>query len=274
MLAKARELPADEIVIDLEDAVAPDRKDEARALVAATLAEGGWGSRAPAVRINGVDTPHWRADVEALAAGRGRPSTLVVPKAESAAGLAEVAAALDAPDPEAAIGLQALIETATGLARVHAVAAASPRLQGLIVGYADLAASLGADVAAPYPGDRWHAVRTTVLVAARAEGLQAIDGPYLQIADLAGLRDSAAQARALGYDGAWAIHPSQLEPLNEVFTPSPEAFARAVAVLDALAAADREGAGAVALGGEMLDEASRKLAARVVAAGDAAGLRR
>jgi citrate lyase subunit beta/citryl-CoA lyase len=168
------------------------------------------------------------------------------------------------------VGLQALIETAAGLSRVGEIAGASDRLETLITGYADLAASLGRPPGAGYPGDRWHWVRSSVQVAARAAGLQAIDGPHLDIANLEGLRTEAGWARALGFDGKWALHPSQIDPLNEVFSPTQEEVGRATAVLDALAATD--GSGAALLDGEMIDEASRKLAAQVVARGRAAGL--
>ncbi len=277
MLAKARGLEADEIVIDLEDAVAAEAKADARAATADALAQGGWGEAGAAVRINGVDTPLCLDDVVALARGAGDALTsIVIPKAESAFDVAFVARLLDMAEAGAArtgpVRLQALIETAAGLRCVHEIARASERLEALIIGYADLSASLGRAASVPYPGDRWHASRETVLVAARDAGLQAIDGPWLAIADLDGMRESALQARALGYDGKWAIHPSQLGPLNEVFTPSQEEFDRAAAELDALAQAERSGSGAVAFGGAMLDEATRKLAADVVARGEAAGL--
>ncbi|MDP9189082.1 MAG: CoA ester lyase [Actinomycetota bacterium] len=268
MLAKARGLPADEIVIDLEDAVAADLKDDARGSAVAALGED-WGGRAVAVRINGIGTEWWERDAAKLAAAAAPPSSLVVPKCERAAEIEAVAGA--APE----LGLQALIETAAGLVNVVEIAAASPQLEALIIGYADLTASLGLPASANYEADRWHWAREQVLVHARAAGLAAIDGPWLEIADEDGLRSSAAEARALGYDGKWAIHPSQIEALNEAFSPSREEFERATAILDALerAAAD-EGRGAVRLDGAMIDEASRKQATVVVARGEAAGLRR
>ncbi|PZS08432.1 MAG: CoA ester lyase, partial [Solirubrobacterales bacterium] len=213
--------------------------------------------------------------IDAVAgAGEGLGS-LVVPKVQAAgelefvdrlAGMVEQEVGRAAP-----VGLQALIETATGLREIHAIAHASPRLQALIVGYADLSASLGLPPVDDYPGDRWHHVLETVLIAARDAGLQAIDGPYLAIGDLDGFRASAQRARALGYDGKWALHPAQIDVLNEVFAPSDGELAGARAVLDALAEAERsDQRGAVMLDGAMIDEASRKLAEQVLARARAA----
>jgi citrate lyase subunit beta / citryl-CoA lyase len=265
MLEKAMGLPADEVVIDLEDSVVPERKEEARALAVRALQS--WEGPAVAVRINPLSSEWGRADVEELAGAEHGLGSLVVPKVESRDELSTVDRLLGG---SSGIGLQALIETAAGLSRVGEIASVSPRLEALITGYADLAASLGRPPRADYPGDRWHWVRETVLVAARAAGLQAIDGPHLDIADLDGLRTEAGRARALGFDGKWALHPSQVEPLNEIFSPAQEEVDRAAAVLEAL---DRAGdSGAALLDGEMIDEASRKLAAQVVARGRAAGM--
>jgi citrate lyase subunit beta/citryl-CoA lyase len=277
MLVKARSLAADEVVIDLEDSVAPPVKAQARAAVTAALAQEDWGGRAVAVRINGPATPWCHRDVIDVVAGSGQGlASLVVPKVESPgeiefvdrlAGMVEQEVGRAAP-----VGLQALIETATGLRHIHAIAHASARLETLIVGYADLSASLGLSTEAAYPGDRWHHVLSTVLIAARDAGLQAIDGPYLAIKDLDGFRATAQRAHALGYDGKWALHPTQIDVLNELFAPSPEELEQARGVLDALEAAESgEGSrGAVMHDGAMIDEASRKLATQVVARGAAA----
>jgi len=265
MLAKAADLPADEVVIDLEDSVVPERKQEARGLVLRALPS--WEGPPVAVRINPLSSEWGRQDVAELLGAGDALGSLVVPKVESATELAEVDRLLGRGS---ALGLQALIETAAGLSQVSEIAGASGRLETLITGYADLAASLGRPPGADYPGDRWHWVRSSVLVAARAAGLQAIDGPHLEIADLHGLRVEAGWARALGFDGKWALHPSQIEPLNEAFSPTKEEVDRATEVLDALARGGHRGA--ALLDGEMIDEASRKLAAQVVARGRAAGL--
>lgn len=279
MLAKARALPADEIVIDLEDSVAAAAKAEARGAVAEAIRGGDWGGRSVAVRLNPTENRHCYRDViEVLAGAGGALSTLVVPKAQSAADLQFVDRLAGMVEDETArarpVGLQALIETAAGLRRIDEIADASPRLQALIVGYADLAASLGRPLAGETPpDDRWLWALETVLSAARAAGLQAIDGPWLAIADANGFRDSAERSRALGYDGKWAVHPSQLELLNRLYAPSREEFDHALGVLRALEQSESsDGRGAVLLDGAMVDEASRKLARRVVAAGEAAGL--
>ena len=270
MLAKAQQLDADEVVIDLEDAVTPDRKDEARATAAEAIRNGDWGDRSVAVRVNALATEWGERDVAELARDAGpRLGSLVVPMAESADQMLAVDGLLGGHDA----GLQALIETAAGLSAVREISTATPRLETLIIGYADLAASLLRPLKADYPGDRWHWVRETVLVAARTAGIQAIDGPHLEIADIDGLRVEAERTRALGFDGKWAVHPSQIDPINEVFSPRQEEVDRAGAMLAALDRAEAEGGrGAVMLDGEMLDEVHRKLALEVLARGEAAGM--
>jgi citrate lyase subunit beta/citryl-CoA lyase len=271
MLTKARTLASDEVVIDLEDSVVPAIKAPARAAVTASIADGGWGAHAVAVRVNGPATRWCHRDVIEVLAGAGDSlGSLVVPKVESPGELEFVDRLAGMVEQELGravpVALQALIETAAGLRQIHAIAHASPRLQTLIVGYADLSASLGRPPEGAYPGDRWHYVLETVLVAARDAGLQAIDGPYLAIGDLGGFSAAALRARALGYDGKWALHPTQIDVLNEVFAPTPQELAAARGVLDALAAAEGQaGRGAMMLDGAMIDEASRKLAEHVLA---------
>ena len=265
MLAKARSLPADEVVIDLEDSVPAELKEEARAATVAALGED-WGDRAVAVRVNPVGGEWWERDAADLAAAGGALSSLVVPKVEHAADVEAVAAVAGE------LGLQALIETAAGLVKVAEIAAASPRLEALIIGYADLAASLGTPSSGAYDGDRWHWAREQVLVHARAAGLAAIDGPWLAVDDTDGFSRSTGEARALGFDGRWAVHPSQVEALNEAFSPTREEFDRAGEVLAALGRGSEAGRGAVRHDGEMIDEASRRQATAVVARGEAAGL--
>lgn len=273
MLAKAGRLGADEIVADLEDSVAPAAKEQARELVAGFLAREKTPASAVAVRVNALAGPWGEGDVVELARHAGpRIGSLIVPKVERADQIAEVEQLLDAQGERASgVRLQALVETAAGLLRVGEIGAGSSRLEALILGYADLAASLGR---APgvMPPESWLYAQETLLVAARARGLQAIDGPYLEIRDDAGLRSRAGHARALGFDGKWAVHPGQVAIINETFTPMPDEIARARAILDALERA--EGRGAVELDGEMLDEASRKLALQVTARARAAGLDR
>lgn len=269
MLAKAAAgLGADEVVIDLEDAVAPGAKDEARAATVRALED--WGSGRVSVRVSAARLPWCHVDVVALAALELTPASLVVPKVESAGDLAFFDRLLDgaeaASERQVPIRLQAIIETAAGLERVSEIAGSSERLDSLILGYADLAASLGRPRGAAADLETWLPAQEAVLTAARAHGLQAIDGPYLGIEadDEFGAR--ATRARDLGFDGKWAIHPRQVEPLNELFTPSAEELEWARNVVTALERAEQEnGRGVVALDGEMLDEAVRAAALRVLA---------
>jgi citrate lyase subunit beta/citryl-CoA lyase len=264
MLVKAGGLGADEIVIDLEDSVAPGAKSEARELVCRVLAEGGLKGGLVSVRVNALDTPWWRDDVAALVERAGPAiDSLVVPKVERAESLIEVERMLD--EHGGAMALQALVETAAGLLRLAEIASASQRLDTLILGYADLAASLGRANPEESP-ERWLYAQEALLVAARAAGVEAIDGPYLAIGDEEGLRRWAEHVRDLGYDGKWAIHPSQLTVINQTFTPDDGEVERARAILAALDRAHTEEArGAVQLDGKMIDEASRKQAEQVVA---------
>ena len=276
MLAKASGLPADEIVIDLEDAVAASAKDEARALVVEALGAGQMQGRNIAVRVNGLDSPWCHRDVVALAGGPAAAaiSTLIIPKVQAPADVAWVERLLDMIGQGAvAIGLQALIETAEGLRRAGAIAHSGTRLQALILGYADLRASLGRPANPGEPAANWSFAQESVLVAAKAAGLQAIDGPHLRVDDPEGLLAWAAHARALGFDGKWAIHPSQLATLNATFAPTAAEIERAHGIVAALQEAEAgAGAGAVTLNGEMIDEALRKQAFEVMARAGAAGL--
>jgi citrate lyase subunit beta/citryl-CoA lyase len=271
MLAKATGLPADEIVIDLEDAVVAAAKDDARAAAVSALAS--WsGSAATAVRVNALGSPWIADDLAALAGAGERPLSIVVPKVESAADLEWVAEQLDAAEARAGgsrpLAVQALIETAAGLARVEEIARGSERLEALILGYADLGASLGGSRSL----DAWLPVQHALLLAARVAGIQAIDGPQLGTAVDDAFTAAVARARELGFDGKWAIHPAQVEPLQAAFSPTDDEVAHARRVVAALATAERDGAGAVALDGQMLDEALRVQALNVLArAGEPAG---
>jgi citrate lyase subunit beta/citryl-CoA lyase len=280
MLDKARTLEADEIIIDLEDSVPADLKARAREQVCAALRAGEWRAPTVAVRINATTSRWCHRDVIELIEGAGeRLAALVIPKVEGRADVEFVArlAALVEEDSgrREPVGLELLIETATGLTGIRDSARASARVEALIVGYADLAASLGHPIreSGEEPDDRWHWVLQTVLVAARDAGAQAIDGPYFEIADVDGLRMRAQRARSLGYDGKWALHPTQIGPVNDVFSPTQAEFDQASAVLDELERAEHaDGRGAVLLDGQMIDEATRKQATQVVARGRAAGL--
>ena len=282
-LAKAAELDADQIVLDLEDAVAPDEKERARALVVTALRELDLPGKTLSVRVNATDSPHCYRDVIAIAEQAGeRLDTIVLPKARTTADIAWADLLLGqielATDLEPGrIGIDAQIEDATGLVHCEAIAAASPRMEALHFGPGDYSASLGIPTTTiggtpeGYPGDHFNHVYSRIVVAARAAGIQAIDGPYGDLRDDDGLRARARLARALGLDGKWTIHPAQIATVNEIFTPTDEELARAEALLAAYAQATQgERRGAALFEGEMVDEASRKMAERVVRAGRAA----
>ena len=271
MLAKALSLAADELVLDLEDAVPAGDKDAARDRVAGVLASPEWRARRVAVRVNAIGTPWCHQDVLAIVATAHEALTLVVPKVESPGDLAFMDRLLAGAEAAAAspvrFGLQALIETARGLAAVTAIAGASPRLETLILGYADLASSLGRP-----PGSResWQSAQDAVVVAARAHGLQPIDGPYFRIVADETLGEDCDHARRIGFDGKWAIHPSHLATINAAFTPGDEEVAAARALLAQLDRNRTDGVGASAFAGGMVDEAMRLSALRTL---DRAGLR-
>jgi citrate lyase subunit beta / citryl-CoA lyase len=265
-LAKGATLVADEVVLDLEDAVVPAAKDDARAAVVAALV-GEWAAPAVAVRVNAIGSPWCHLDLAALAASGRAALTAVVPKVEHPHDLAFadrlLAGAEAAAGRRRPVRLLALIETAAGLAAATEIARASARLDGLILGYADLAASLARpDGGAPHD---WRFAQDALLVAARAAGIQAIDGPHLTVRDDDAFRAAVAHARSLGFDGKWAIHPVQLEALREAFTPTEDEVAQARATLDALDEAAAAGSGAVASGDRMLDEALAVSARQVLA---------
>jgi citrate lyase subunit beta/citryl-CoA lyase len=273
MQAKAAGLDADHVLLDLEDATAPSEKVGARAIVVDSLRRLDFGHRAVAVRVNGADTPWCYRDVVEVVEGAGdRIDTVILPKAESAGDVNFLDRLLSQIElargwAEGRIGIEVLIESASGLQRVDEIASASPRLETLIFGPGDLSASLGLGqltIGTPdtdYAGDVWHYALMRVLVAARVNGLLAIDGPYAAFADVAGLERSARRTAALGFDGKWVIHPSQIDTVNRIYSPDPATYARAEGILAAYhQATEGEGRGAVRFEGEMIDEATRKMA--------------
>lgn len=290
MLEKARDLPVDEVFCDLEDAVTAEEKPAARRNVVAALAEGGWGERTRAVRVNDWTTPWTYADVIEVVEGAGdHVDCLILPKVRAAGEVVALDLLLGQVERSVGlevgrIGIEAQIEDAAGLMNVEAIGAASRRLEALVFGPADFMASLnmrslavgeqppGYDV-----GDAYHYVLARLLVTARAHDLQAVDGPYLQIRDLEGLERVARRSAALGYDGKWVVHPDQAETVNQIFSPAQDSYDHAELILDAYAwyTSDAGGRrGAARLGDEMIDEASRKMALVVAAKGRAAGMER
>ncbi|WP_084792605.1 CoA ester lyase [Mycobacterium sp. E136] len=289
MVEKAKMLSADEVFLDLEDAVAPDAKDEARTRVAAALAEPGWAGQLRGVRVNDWTTPWTHADIIEVVATAGAALDIVVlPKVSDATHIQALDLLLSQLEathglPVGRIGIEAQIENAQGLTNIDAIAAA-PRVQALVLGPADMAASLnmrtlevgeqpeGYDV-----GDAHHHVLMRILVAARAHGVLAIDGPYLKIRDVEGFRRVAGRSAALGYDGKWVLHPDQIAAGNEIFSPRQKDYDHAELILEAYEwHTSRAGGarGAAMLGDEMIDEASRKMALVIAGKGRAAGMQR
>jgi len=256
-IGKALRSGADEVVIDFEDAVAADRKEYARVV----LAELDWPGERPlvAVRINAPRTPWCHGDLIAVVESGAPVTTVVLPKAESRADVGFVERMLDGLADER-IGVQALVETAAGVAGLADLVSGLDRLTSLIVGYADLSASLGRD-----SSSNWRWVQETLLVHGRAAGVEVIDGPYLGVQIDDGFLAAAEDAARLGFDAKWTIHPRQLVELNRIFAPAPEAVERARVVLDALTAAQAAGVGAIRLGDALVDEAMAVGARRVLA---------
>ncbi|MHB8694919.1 MAG: HpcH/HpaI aldolase/citrate lyase family protein [Solirubrobacteraceae bacterium] len=279
MLEKARGIEADEIVIDLEDAVVPERKPEAlRAVLAVLRGAAPFQAGKVSVRVNAVGSPWAHTELIALASEPGALDSIVVPKVESAGDVAfverllagaEAAAAKAMPatraTPTRTIKIQALIETAAGVLNIEQITHGADRLEGLILGYADLSVSLGRSPAGRDDLDRWLAIQDTVLVAARAAEIAAIDGPHLVIDDEDGLEKAATRAADLGFDSKWAIHPKQIPTITAAFAPTDAEVAHARHVLEALKDAAADGGGAVKLNGEMLDEPVRLAALRTLA---------
>ncbi len=259
MHEKALSVPADEVVFDLEDAVAPGAKQQARETIAATLARPEWAARSVAIRINPVGSDQLGQDLALVRSLAPRSElTVVVPKVQSPEDLVVVVERL-----ASGIGLQALIETPAGVEAAGEIARALPQLHALILGYADLATALGRR-GAERQLDRWLYHQEVVLAAARGAGLQAIDGPFLRLGDQLALARAARSARELGFDGKWAIHPDQVPVLNEAFAASDLELRWAGAVEEALSEAGRTGDAAVRVEGAMVDEAMRAHAQRLL----------
>ncbi|MEA4944257.1 MAG: CoA ester lyase [Propionicimonas sp.] len=286
-IAKARTLDVDALFLDLEDAVAPAVKVESRARIVGALNTGEFAAPLLTVRVNGWESPWTYADVIEVVSGAGaRIDALVLPKTQDAAQVKALDLLLTQVEqiaglPVGRIGLEVQIEDAVGLLHVDEIAAASPRLASLVFGPGDFMASLGmgglsvGNQPEGYPADAFHHVLMSILVAARAHGLQAIDGPYVAIRDVDGFRRSAALSAALGYDGKWVLHPAQVEAGNQLFSPKQTDFDRALRIQAAYAQATAVAGGAVGaivVDEEMVDEAGVKLAAAIMARGRAAGM--
>jgi citrate lyase subunit beta/citryl-CoA lyase len=290
MLDKARGLPADQLFMDLEDSVAPLAKPEARQNIVAALNEGGYEDKVRVVRVNDWTTEWTYADVVSIVEGAGANlDCIMLPKVQTADQVVALDLLLTQIEKSMGlevgrIGIEAQIENAKGLINVDAIATASPRTEAIIFGPADFMASINMKslVVGEQPpgydvGDAYHYILMRILMAARANDLQAIDGPYLQIKDVDGFTRVASRSAALGFDGKWVLHPGQIDAANEVYSPRQEDYDHAELILDAYdyyTSAQGGAKGAVMLGDEMIDEASRKMATVVVAKGRAAGMQR
>ncbi|MGV0811651.1 CoA ester lyase [Mycolicibacterium boenickei] len=289
MVEKAKSLPADEVFLDLEDAVAAEAKASARTRVATALAADGWAGQLRGVRVNDWTTPWTYADViEVVSTAGAHLDLIVLPKVTEVAHIHALDLLLTQLETThglepGGIGIEAQIENAQGLTNVDAIAA-GPRVQALVLGPGDMAASLnmrtlevggqpdGYDI-----GDAHHHVLMRILIAARSRGINAIDGPYVKVRDVDGFRRVAGRSAALGYDGKWVLHPDQIEAGNEIFSPRQADYDHAELILDAYEwhTSGAGGArGAVMLGDEMIDEASRKMALVIAGKGRAAGMSR
>jgi citrate lyase subunit beta/citryl-CoA lyase len=286
MVQKAAESAADVVFLDLEDAVAPPEKEQARRNAIIALNEIDWAAKGKtvSVRINGLDTHYMYRDVvDVMEQAGDRVHTLLVPKVGVTADLYMVDAMVNqieqAKGYATRVGLEALIETALGMANVEEIArfgaTLCPRLEALHFGVADYAASMRARTTnigglnPDYPGDQWHASITRMVIACRAYGLRAIDGPFGDFSDPEGYKAGARRAAALGCEGKWAIHPSQVAYANEVFSPTEAEVTKARRIVAALREAEAQGKGAASLDGKMIDAASEKMANNVLAVADA-----
>lgn len=285
LFEKSAKSKADIIFLDLEDAVAPSDKEQARRNVIAALNDVEWGTKTMMVRINGLDTHYMYRDVVDVVEACPRLDMILIPKVGVAADVYAIDMLVTqietAKKRSKRIGFEVLIETALGMANVEAIAKSSPRLEAMSFGVADYAASTRArttviggvnpdyGVLADKDGeggrnyfwaDQWHAAQTRMLIACRAYGLRPIDGPFGDFSDRDGYLAAAKRAAVLGYEGKWAIHPSQIELANQVFTPSKAEVTKAQRILEAMDQAAKEGKGAVSLDGRLIDIASIRMA--------------
>lgn len=284
MMAKSAASGADQIFLDLEDAVAPRAKSAARSQIVAAINNLDWGRKTVSVRINDVGTPWCYEDVIAVAEGaHPRLDTIIVPKVTRPADVYFVSTLLDQIEGknqhQKRIGLELLIEEVEGLAAVDSIARASPRTESLIFGMGDYSASHGIDVrslsfaaSGGYPGDIWYYPRFRIAMAARAAGVAVVDGPFANFKDDHGFRQQCQWALTLGCAGKWAIHPAQIDIAQEVFTPKAEEIARAREIAAAYAKAEAEGVGSVNVGGVMVDAATIRILSNVLQRADILGL--
>ena len=283
MMHSAADSDADEVFLDLEDSVAPNAKPAAREPLIKAAREEDWSDKVLSYRINGIDTKWWYDDVITVVGGAGEYiDDIIIPKVKSASDVHTVENLLEQVEVNndlevGGIGLEPQIEDGEGIHNVHEIAHASDRLSSIIFGPGDYSAAMGTpglDIGQfpDYPGHYWHHALSECNSAAKSAGLPCLDGPYADIEDAEGFRESAENANMIGCDGKWAIHPSQIEIGNEVFAPDPEVAERAKRIVDAYAEAMEEGKGAVSVDGQMVDEATNKMAQEIVETAEAAGI--
>ena len=275
MCQKAASSGADLVFLDLEDACAPSVKQASRQIAVTALTGHDWGRTVRAVRVNGLDTPWCHGDIIEVVTGAGVAlDVLIVPKARAGRDVWWVDVLLTQLEAKLGlckrIGLEVLIEDAEGLVNAVEIARSSPRLEAIIFGAGDLSASQRArvdgnfDPIADYPGDFWHFARVQVVTAARAAGIDAVDAPFPAYHDAEGYRRAAVQASLLGFDGKWAIHPSQVPIANEVFAPTAEEIAEAREAMEVYRRSEADGVGAIGRDGRLVDAAHMRLAANVL----------
>lgn len=273
-MAKAAQSRADHVFLDLEDAVAPSAKKAARQQIVTALTTLDWSNKVRCVRINDLETRYAYGDIiEVVSGAREHLDVLMIPKVKRAADVIWVDILLSQLEAdlelEKQIGIEVLIEEVEAMMRVEEIAFASPRLEALIFGMGDYSASQGIDVRAiggrtSYPGDLWHYQRNKMVIAARAAGIDPIDGPYGNFKDEAGYREECKRALTLGCVGKWAIHPAQIEPALELFTPDPADVARARKMDEEYAKAEAAGIGAIQIDGTLVDAASVRIQRNIV----------
>ncbi|GHE91561.1 citrate lyase subunit beta [Amycolatopsis deserti] len=285
MIGKAAHSAADVVVLDLEDGVSPDRKDEARRIAAEVSRDPVWSNRLLAVRINQPGTGMALSDLSAVLGSSGSQVDLVVvPKVVAPRDVWWVDTTLTELDSqlgiEHGVGIQVLVEDVAAIERLTEIARSSDRIESLVFGPGDFSASMDADLAVAgndrqdlYPGDVWHSVRTAISLAAHTAGVAAVDGAYGDIGNLDGYRRECVWSRTLGFTGKWAIHPAQIEIANDVYAPSREAIAAAERMVAAYDAAVAGGDGAAAHDGHLIDAATLRTARAVLDTAAALGLR-
>ena len=279
MMEKAAASTADFVFLDLEDAVAPNQKAEARGKAVKALKTLDWGKKTRAIRINGVDTQYAHEDIIQMVTEAGdHIDIIIIPKPKAARDVWWVDTLITQLETKLArkhqIKLEALIEEVEGLINVEEIARSSPRLEALIFGPGDFSASQGVRLGyfSKYPGDAWHYARNKIVVACRAAGIEAVDGPYADFKNPEGYREDATRSMILGFVGKWAIHPSQIDIANEVYSPTQKEVDYARKVTTAYAKAEAEGQGAIAIDGVLIDVASVRGLRNIVAKADLIGM--